>query len=704
MAELTAARSNALPYPVYGVPWVQPVILLDADGDLVTGAAGLDSEVSKNFDTAVDCTNEATEVGSTARYYLILTAAEMTADVVDVTVKTSTSGAKNTPISLFPRKLVSLRSGTAAGGAAGSITLDSGASAIDDAYNGCLVVGTLDGNVEARIITDYNGSTKVATVVPDWVTTPDSDDAFVIYVPEGMQMPQADLRAWIGVLPLALSAQQVQAIVPNTQKVDVETVKTRAVSAAGAVVVGGFVGQDTAAIGVNASGHVSRVTVTDAVTAGVTLAAAAVTAIWAALTSALTTVGSIGKLLVDNLNATVGSRATQTTADAIEADTQDIQSRLPAALGANGNIKADLRDMIGVAQSVTDLKDFADDGYDPSTNKVQGVVLVDTTTTLTNAPSDSAGVTTLLSRLSALRAGYLDNLSAGAAALESSLQGLITTVGVAGAGLTAADDAVLAAIAALNNLSQANVRTALGMATNNLDTQLAAIAAFIDTEVASILAKVNNLPSDPADASDIAASFTSIASTLTTIQGLVDDLESRLTAQRATNLDNLDATVSSRATPAQVATELATYDGPTKAELDSAVAPLATAAGVTSATAPLSTASALATAQTAITAIKAITDALTAAAAAKLAASALGLITGTIDTAGFVPTVTEFEADDITEATADHYLGRIVTFTSGALLGQSTDITGYSLIGGRGHLTVTALTDAPSDNETFVIS
>lgn len=44
---------------------------------------------------------------------------------------------------------------------------------------------------------------------------------------------------------------------------------------------------------------------------------------------------------------------------------------------------------------------------------------------------------------------------------------------------------------------------------------------------------------------------------------------------------NLNATVSSRATPAQVATELGTYDAPTKAELDAAVAPLATAAALT---------------------------------------------------------------------------------------------------------------------------
>ena len=44
----------------------------------------------------------------------------------------------------------------------------------------------------------------------------------------------------------------------------------------------------------------------------------------------------------------------------------------------------------GVAQSATDLKDFADAGYDPATNKVQGVVLVDTTTTNT----DMAGALT----------------------------------------------------------------------------------------------------------------------------------------------------------------------------------------------------------------------------------------------------------------------------------------------------------------------
>lgn len=54
---------------------------------------------------------------------------------------------------------------------------------------------------------------------------------------------------------------------------------------------------------------------------------------------------------------------------------------------ANGQIDVNQERMLNVAQSVTDLKDFADDGYDPATNKVAGVVLVDTLTTYTgNTP------------------------------------------------------------------------------------------------------------------------------------------------------------------------------------------------------------------------------------------------------------------------------------------------------------------------------
>jgi hypothetical protein len=104
-----------------------------------------------------------------------------------------------------------------------------------------------------------------------------------------------------------------------------------------------------------------------------------------------------------------------------------------------------------------------------------------------------------------------------------------------------------------------------------------------------------------------------------------------------------------------------------------------------------------------VDAIKVITDALGATAAARLALSAGSIVTGTVDDTGFSPTTTEFEADDITTAAADHYNGRIIIFTSGTLQYQATSITDYSLATGRGHFTVPALTSAPANNSTFII-
>lgn len=78
-------------------------------------------------------------------------------------------------------------------------------------------------------------------------------------------------------------------------------------------------------------------------------------------------------------------------------------------------------------------------------------------------------------------------------------------------------------------------------------------------------------------------------------------------------------------------------------------------------------------------------------------------ITGEVDDTGFTPTTTEFETSNIVEATADHFNDRVVIFTAGALKNQAKDITDYSLSGGRGHFTVSALTEAPSDGDRFII-
>jgi hypothetical protein len=75
-----------------------------------------------------------------------------------------------------------IRKGTAQAGAAGTITLDASANANNDFYNGTIVLITGGTGVgQARIITDYVGATKVASVGENFITVPDSSSTFVIY-------------------------------------------------------------------------------------------------------------------------------------------------------------------------------------------------------------------------------------------------------------------------------------------------------------------------------------------------------------------------------------------------------------------------------------------------------------------------------------------------------------------------------------------
>jgi hypothetical protein len=79
---------------------------------------------------------------------------------------------------------------------------------------------------------------------------------------------------------------------------------------------------------------------------GYGLSAAAVQAIWDALTSALTTAGSIGKLLVDNINATVGSRASQTSVDTVD---DFLDTEIAAIKAKTDNLPGDPADASDIA-------------------------------------------------------------------------------------------------------------------------------------------------------------------------------------------------------------------------------------------------------------------------------------------------------------------------------------------------------------------
>lgn len=85
-----------------------------------------------------------------------------------------------------------ITTGTAQAGAAGTITLAAGASATNDLYNGQLVVITGGTGVgQVRVITDYVGATKVATIDPDWATAPDNTSTYAL-------VPGSEMIAAIG--------------------------------------------------------------------------------------------------------------------------------------------------------------------------------------------------------------------------------------------------------------------------------------------------------------------------------------------------------------------------------------------------------------------------------------------------------------------------------------------------------------------------
>jgi hypothetical protein len=86
-----------------------------------------------------------------------------------------------------------LRSGTAAAGAAGSITLDAGAPALVDFFKHALVViiaGT--GLNQSRRITAYS-ALRVASVDPNWVIAPDATSAFKIVAQGEAAVDEASL-------------------------------------------------------------------------------------------------------------------------------------------------------------------------------------------------------------------------------------------------------------------------------------------------------------------------------------------------------------------------------------------------------------------------------------------------------------------------------------------------------------------------------
>lgn len=140
--------------------------IYDADGDLVSAAAALDSERSIDQGTFADCTNEAAEIAtSTGMYSLAPTQAELNGDEIAFITKTTTSGAKTAVNVIYTsdRNIDDLSFPTTSGRstdvtAAGEvgIDLDNTVGTLDAAQIGANAI------TSAKIATDAIGAAQIA--------------------------------------------------------------------------------------------------------------------------------------------------------------------------------------------------------------------------------------------------------------------------------------------------------------------------------------------------------------------------------------------------------------------------------------------------------------------------------------------------------------------------------------------------------------
>lgn len=167
---------------------------------------------------------------------------------------------------------------------------------------------------------------------------------------------------------------------------------------------------------------------------------------------------------------------------------------------------------------------------------------IGTATNLTNAGPDSSGVTTLLSRLSAARAGYLDNLSGGAVALADKLKGYVQL-------LARKDSAIGTDRSAELNEINANEGTGAGGYDQTSDSQQG-IRDDGDS---------NWSTATPPSAATIATQVWGHGTRTLTANTNFNDptaaaIASQVRTELTTELGRIDADITTRATPAQILT------------------------------------------------------------------------------------------------------------------------------------------------------
>lgn len=188
-----------------------------------TPAAG-DVKVSKDGGAFANITTLPTFIASAAALNWTLSAAETEAtEVVIQVIDSATKAVQDQFFRLQTTKAAALQVGVPqAAQSAGdtAITLDASAAAQTDFYKGSVVaIISGDGANQARIITAYNGTTKVATIDRGWdvaLTTGGTRSVFAVF-PQGLNQP--------------LTSGQTTAAVPTTAQIATEIFDTQTVEA-----------------------------------------------------------------------------------------------------------------------------------------------------------------------------------------------------------------------------------------------------------------------------------------------------------------------------------------------------------------------------------------------------------------------------------------------------------------------------------------
>lgn len=325
-----------------------------------------------------------------------------------------------------------------------------------------------------------------------------------------------------------------------------------------------YAGGDTAGVTTLLSRIASALTITTGKVdvndkTGFSLSGAGVQAIWDALTSALTVVGSIGKRLSDYVDAAISSRSTYAGGDTSGVTT--LLSRIVGTLAA-GTHNAQTGDSfarIGAAGAgLTALGDTRLANLDATvSSRLAAASYTAPPSAAANASQVRTELTTELGRIDVAvstrlaTAGYTVPPTVGEIAdanWDEALSGHLTA-GTTGKALSDAS-------AAGTPLDAAGVRAAVGLATNNLDAQLASIpaaasaatwgdtradytvvgtfgevmngaggqlaadVAAVKADTEAIKAKTDNLPAEPASRTNITSAagvaVTSIANNVVT--------------------------------------------------------------------------------------------------------------------------------------------------------------------------------------------